>query len=74
VPYGGFALSTRPSRSCDDAAAHPLAVRISSDAVLVIISRSWGVLAGIVGWLIARVSADPVGRSRWALVVLLADG
>jgi hypothetical protein len=77
VPYGDFALEYPPLALIPMTLPRLLSpFGPPSDAVLVVgFAAIEGVLAVVVGWLIARVSAAPAQAvATWALIVLLAGG
>lgn len=77
VPYRGFPLEYPPLALVPMMLPRLLwPFGTPPDGVLVLLFATMeGCLAVIVGWLIARASADPVrAAATWALVVLLAGG
>ena len=76
VPYRDFPLEYPPLALVPMSLPRLWPLGAQSDGVLVVgFAVVEGGLAVVVGWLVARVSADPVrALATWALVVLLAGG
>jgi Glycosyltransferase family 87 len=76
VPYRGFPLEYPPLALVPMTLPRLWPFGALSDGVLVVgFAVMEGCLAVVVGWLITRVSADPIrALATWALVVLLAGG